>query len=154
MGLWATAAWRSTPRVGELTLHEALTGRRVFQDEDLSNTVRATPPPFLVPPSVLRPDVPPALDAAVMGLLEWNVEARTERGQWVREQLCALTGSFAPFPHGQRELGQLVQDALARKAGLLAERSTAPERRTEGSDPPARSEEPTAKMPGKVSKGS
>jgi eukaryotic-like serine/threonine-protein kinase len=127
-----------------LTLHEALTGRRVFQDEDISNTVRATPPPFLVPPSVLRPEVPAALDAAILGLLAWRVEERTDRGQRVREQLCALPGALAPLPHGQRELGHLVQEALARKAGHVPARSTERETRVEHLATPAKSEAPTA----------
>ncbi|ATB27229.1 serine/threonine-protein kinase [Melittangium boletus] len=134
-----------------LTLHEALTGRRVFQEEDVSNTVRATPPPFLVPPSVHRPEVPPALDAVIMGLLTWQVEERTDRGQRLREQLCALTGAFAPFPHGQRELGRLVQEALARKAGHIPARSTERETRVEHLPTPARSEEPTAVLTRRVS---
>ncbi|MBM7116514.1 serine/threonine-protein kinase [Archangium primigenium] len=126
-----------------LTLHEALTGRRVFQDEDISNTVRATPPPFLVSPSVHRPDVPPALDAALMGLVRWNVQERTERGQRLREQLCALTGVAAPFPRGQRELGRLVQEALAHKAGHVPARSAERETRVEHLPSPPGSEEPT-----------
>jgi eukaryotic-like serine/threonine-protein kinase len=134
-----------------LTLHEALTGRRVFQEEDVSNTVRATPPPFLVPPSVHRPEVPPALDAIIMGLLKWQVAERTDRGQRLREQLCALTGEFAPVPHGQRELGRLVQEALARKAGHIPVRSTEQETRVEHLPTPARSEEPTEVMTRRVS---
>jgi serine/threonine-protein kinase len=98
-----------------LTLHEALTGRRVFPDDTVSDTVRGAPPPFLVPPSVLRPDVPPVLDAAIMELLQWRVEDRTPRGHPLREQLCALTGEHAPYPHGQRELARLVQEAMARR---------------------------------------
>ncbi|MFL5357345.1 serine/threonine-protein kinase, partial [Archangium sp.] len=130
-----------------LTLHEALTGRRVFREEDVSNTVRATPPPFLVPPSVHRPEVPPALDAAIMDLLRWQVAERTDRGQRLREQLCALTGELAPHPHGQRELGRLVQEALARKAGRIPVRSTEQETRAEHLPTPGRSEEPTAVLP-------
>lgn len=130
-----------------LTLHEALTGRRVFQGEDASDSVRSAPPPFLVPPSVHRPEVPPALDAAIMGLLQWEVADRTDRGQRLREQLCALTGESAPHPHGQRELGQLVQGALARKGSRGAARSSEQETRAERVSTPARSEVHTAALP-------
>ena len=128
-----------------LTLHEALTGRRVFQEDDLSHTMRATPPAFLVPPSVLRPEIPAALDTALMELLRWRVEERTDRGQRVREQLGALTGDCAPYPEGQRVLGLLVQEAIAHRAGLAAARSTERETRVESVPPaPTRSEAPTA----------
>ncbi|ATB38985.1 serine/threonine protein kinase [Cystobacter fuscus] len=131
-----------------LTLHEALTGQRVFQGEDASDMVRGAPPPFLVPPSAHRPEVPPALDAAIMELLRWQVADRTDRGQRLREQLCALTGASAPLPHGQRELGRLVQEALARKAGLVPVRNTEQETRVEHLSSPASSEAPTAVLPG------
>ncbi|QRK06675.1 serine/threonine protein kinase [Archangium violaceum] len=131
-----------------LTLHEALTGRRVFQGEDASDTVRSSPPPFLVPPSVHRPDVPPALDAAIMDLLQWQVADRTDRGQRLREQLCALTGELAPHPHGQRELGRLVQEALALKGGRVPPRSAEQGTRLEHMPSQAGSEEPTAVLPG------
>ncbi|MCY1081618.1 serine/threonine-protein kinase [Archangium lansingense] len=127
-----------------LTLHEALTGRRVFQREDASDTVRSVPPPFLVPPSVHCPEVPHELDAAIMDLLQWQVADRTPRGHRLREQLCALTGALAPYPHGQRELARLVQEALAFKGGLAPARSTEQETRLEPTPLSAGSEEPTA----------
>ncbi|MFY0528801.1 serine/threonine-protein kinase [Archangium gephyra] len=131
-----------------LTLHEALTGRRVFQDEDVSDSVRSAPPPFLVPPSVQRPEVPPELDAAIMELLQWRVEDRTPRGQRLREQLCAITGALAPHPHGQRELARLVQEALARKGSHAPVRSTEQKTRLERTPLRAPDEEPTAVLPG------
>ncbi len=99
-----------------LTLHEALTGRRVFQGEAAYNMVSSAPPAYLVPPSIARKDVPSALDTPIMDLLQWRVADRTPRGQRLREQLCALTGALAPYPHGQQELARLVQEALARQA--------------------------------------
>ncbi|WP_375767754.1 serine/threonine protein kinase [Archangium gephyra] len=130
-----------------LTLHEALTGRRVFPGEDASDLVRGAPPPFLVPPSVHRPDVPPELDAAIMELLQWRVEERTPRGQRLREQLCAITGALAPHPHGQRELGRLVQQALARKGSHAPARSTEQETRREPTPLRTRGDEPTEVLP-------
>ena len=81
-----------------------------------------------------------------MGLLKWQVVERTDRGQRLREQLGALPGEFAPLPHGQRELGRLVQEALARKAGRAPVNSTEQKTRVEHFPLPARSEEPTAVM--------
>jgi serine/threonine-protein kinase len=134
-----------------LTLHEALTGRPVFDKEDASDSVRSAPPPFLVPPSTVRPEVPPALDAAIMGLLQWKVADRTPRGHPLREQLCELTGEFAPYPHGQRELARLIQEALARQGGRVPMRGAEQEPRTAHLPATqAGSEEPTAVLPEKL----
>ncbi|HEX5747840.1 MAG TPA: serine/threonine-protein kinase [Archangium sp.] len=98
------------------TLHEALTGRPLFKGgEDISERLNPTPPPSLLPPSAFRPDVPAALDAAIMDLLEWRLEERTPRGQRLRVQLCALTGEYAPYPNGQQALARLIQEALVLK---------------------------------------
>jgi serine/threonine-protein kinase len=128
-----------------LTLHEALTGRRLFQRENAYAMAGSAPPPFLVPPSLARPEVPSALDAPIMDLLQWRVADRTRRGQRLREQLCALTGALAPYPHGQQELARLVQEALARQAGRVPVESTEQETQPVQTtlDAP-RSEEPTA----------
>ncbi|QRN97064.1 serine/threonine protein kinase [Archangium violaceum] len=131
-----------------LTLHEALTGRRVFQDEVVSDTVRSAPPPFLVPPSVLRPDVPLALDAAIMDLLQWNAGDRTPRGHQLREQLCALPGALAPYPHGQRELAHLVQEAMTRQKDKHTARRSEQVTRLERPSAQPQSEEPTAVLSG------
>ncbi|WP_257460450.1 serine/threonine-protein kinase [Archangium lipolyticum] len=130
-----------------LTLHEALTGRRVFQDEAVSDTVGSFPPPFLVPPSVLRPDVPPELDAAIMDLLRWRAGERTPRGHQLREQLCALTGELAPYPRGQRELARLVQEAMTRRGARSTARSSEQVTRLERPSAQPQSEEPTAVLP-------
>ncbi len=98
------------------TLHEALTGHPLFKGEDISERLKPTPPPSLLPPSAFRPDVPPELDAAIMELLQWRSEERTPRGQRLREQLCGMTGAHAPYPHGQQALARLLQEALVLKA--------------------------------------
>ncbi|HEX8537140.1 MAG TPA: serine/threonine-protein kinase [Cystobacter sp.] len=135
-----------------LSLHEALTGRRVFAGEDASDTMRSEPPIFLLPPSGFRSDIPPQLDAAIMGLLEWKVARRTPRGLRLREQLCELTGPFAPYPQGQEELARLVQEAMTRKRELIPVEPS--ERGTEREGTLfARSEEPTAVLSGDVSDG-
>ena len=98
------------------TLHEALTGLPLFKGgEDISERLKPTPPLSLLPPSAFRPDVPPALDEAIMDLLQWRLEERTPRGQRLRDQLCALTGASAPYPNGQQALARLIQEALVLK---------------------------------------
>ncbi|WNG48240.1 serine/threonine protein kinase [Archangium minus] len=127
-----------------LTLHEALTGRRVVSGEDVSDMTRSTPPPSILPPSTIRPEIPPELDAAIMGLLQWRVMDRTPRGLRLREQLCALTGAFAPYPHGQEALARLVQETMVHKRVPVAVPTPEQETRPEGGPVFARSEEPTA----------
>ncbi len=127
-----------------LTLHEALTGRRLFQGEYVSDTSRSTPPSFILPPSSIRPDLPPALDAAIMGLLQWRVMDRTPRGLRLREQLCELSGASAPYPHGQEALARLVQEAMVRRRRPVVIGAPEQETRPQGDPLLARSEEPTA----------
>ena len=115
-----------------LTLHEALTGRRVFPDEDVSGSLRSGPPAFLLPPSTYRPELPAALDAAILELLEWRVAERTSRGLKLRERLCELSGPFAPYPQGQEELARLVQEAMAARHQRSLERGADQETRPEG----------------------
>jgi len=122
-----------------VTLHEALTGQPLFK-EDISERLQPTPPSSLLPPSAFRSDVPPELDAAIMELLEWRSEDRTPRGQRLREQLCGLTGAHAPYPHAQQTLARLVQEALVRKAELVAPRDQ--ETDTTGSSLAGGEEEP------------
>jgi hypothetical protein len=90
------------------TLHELLTGRRLFlagSDVETMQAVLNTPVPRL---SAERADVPRELEAIVMGLLERTVERRTLTGAMLRAQLMALTGDAAPLPKGQRLLAELV----------------------------------------------
>jgi serine/threonine-protein kinase len=97
-----------------LTLHEALTGRRLLTGQDEMELLRAAAEQELLPPSHLRPEVPPELDAIIMGLLERDVKKRTPTGAEVRQQFLALTGEAAPFPSGQLALAQAAQEALQR----------------------------------------
>ncbi|WP_257460242.1 serine/threonine-protein kinase [Archangium lipolyticum] len=121
-----------------VTLHEALTGHSLFKGVDISERVKPTPPPSLLPPSAFRPDVPPELDAAIMELLQWRSEDRTPRGQRLRERLCGLTGAHAPYPHGQQALARLIQETLVLKAEPAAPPNEVPET---ASPPQARCDE-------------
>ncbi len=76
--------------------------------------MRAAAEQQLLPPSHFRPEVPPELDAVVMGLLERDVKKRTATGAEVRQQLLALTGEAAPYPSGQQALSQAAQEAMVR----------------------------------------
>jgi serine/threonine protein kinase len=96
-----------------LTLHEALTGQRVLQGQNEAELMHAAVTQEILPPSQLRPDVPPELDAVVMGLLERSVSKRIATGAEVRQQLLALTGEAAPYPQGQLALARAAQEALA-----------------------------------------
>ncbi|MFL5356469.1 serine/threonine-protein kinase [Archangium sp.] len=125
-----------------VTLHEALTGRRLFKEEDVAERLQPTAPPWLLPPSAFRTDVPPELNAAIMDLLQWRGGERTPRGQRLREQLCSLTGVHAPFPHGQQALARLVQEALVLKAERAEPRDEEPD--TAGPTRSEKEEEPTA----------
>ncbi|MDY7232189.1 serine/threonine-protein kinase [Hyalangium rubrum] len=97
-----------------LTLHEALTGRRVLTGENEAQLLMAAVEQPIPPPSHLRPEIPPELDAVVMRLLERDVNKRTPTGAEARAQLLALTGAVAPFPQGQLELTRAAQQALTR----------------------------------------
>jgi serine/threonine protein kinase len=97
-----------------LTLHEALTGRRVLTGNDEMELMRAAADQELMPPSYFRPDVPPELDAVIMGMLERDLKRRTATGAQVRQQLLSLTGDAAPYPNGQQALAQAAQESLLR----------------------------------------
>jgi serine/threonine-protein kinase len=96
-----------------LTLHEALTGQRVLQGLDEAGLMNAAVAQELVPPSQLRPEVPPELDAVVMALMARDMDQRTPTGAEVRQQLLALTGELAPYPQGQLALARATQMAMA-----------------------------------------
>ena len=86
-----------------LTLHEALTGRRVLNGDCETVMLRGMLPP-IPKPSFLRPDVPPELDQLVMQMLEPLPVDRPASGAEVRDRLVSLLGAAAPFPGGQRAL--------------------------------------------------
>ncbi|MFP2924578.1 serine/threonine-protein kinase [Pyxidicoccus sp. 3LG] len=101
-----------------LTLHEALTGNRVLsglEDEHRSAIVATIRD--LAPPSALRPEVPPEVDAVVMSLLQVGPEERPQRGNHLEDLLRALPGPVAPYPYGQAALAHAIRDALSRRTG-------------------------------------
>jgi hypothetical protein len=102
-----------------LTLHEALTGRRVLRE------LPDTPGAFLnelknlAPPSALRPEVPAELDRVIMSLLRPRPEDRPQRGSHLEELLRAMPGPAAPYPQGPLALAQAIRDVLTPKTGTL-----------------------------------
>jgi serine/threonine protein kinase len=96
-----------------LTLHEILTGDRLLGGDSDRARMEASLRQQLPPPSARRPDCPPELDAAVMGLLERDLDLRTSSGGKLREQLLHLSGVSAPYPDGQEQLARLVQRVKA-----------------------------------------
>ena len=104
-----------------LTLHEALVGNRVFRADsemELMKQVLEAPIPA---PSVLRPDVPPALDAVVMGLLERGLERRTASANELRRQLLALPRELLDVSNGRKVLASFVDKAREWAASRPAE---------------------------------
>src|SRR5262249_29212049 len=95
-----------------LTLHELLTGRAVFAD-----TPRAASRPPVPPPSAARPDVPTALEALVMRLVEQDRCARPSGAGEVRSMLVALGGAAAPLPGGAPLLVAAVERAIGVSPG-------------------------------------
>ena len=121
-----------------LTLHEALTGTLAVRG-DTQQVFQKTGRLVEHPPSLLRPEVPPELDALVMRLLEESPGQRPATGEEVREALTALRGEAAPYPHGQRLLAEAVR-AVAAPAPSEGLAPREPE-------PPSLTEPPTVRLP-------
>ncbi|MCP3105453.1 serine/threonine protein kinase [Myxococcus sp. K15C18031901] len=103
-----------------LTLHEALTGRRTLQAATQEELLRAALDQDVAPPSRSNPEVPPALDAVVMQLLEKDPARRTPSGAVLRQQLLALEGLAAPHPQGQAWLAEAQREAQAHEQAKRA----------------------------------
>jgi serine/threonine-protein kinase len=103
-----------------VVLWEALTGERLFRGENEGHTVERVLFGALSPPSALRSDVPPALDAVVMRGLS---RERTARFGTAKEMALAL--SAAVLPASTPEVGEWVEgraiDALEHRAKLVEE---------------------------------
>jgi serine/threonine-protein kinase len=97
-----------------LTLYEAITSKTVAW-EKLPGEGKTDFQGMIPLPSQLRTEVPPALDAVVGKLLEFDKDARYARGAEVRDRLMGLSGPAAPFPQGQQLLAEAVLDALRQR---------------------------------------
>jgi serine/threonine-protein kinase len=132
-----------------LTLHEALTGTIAVRG-DTQQVFQKAGRLVEHPPSLLRPEVPPELDALVMRLLAQSLDERPASGEEVREALTALRGEAAPYPQGQR----LLAEAVRAVAPPVTAESMVPREPGPGSSPPPAAEEshslaepPTVRLP-------
>ena len=94
-----------------VTLHEALTGRRLFPTGDDAASMNAV---FSMPiprPSALRPEVPAALEDVVMKLLQRELAHRTRSAREALDGFLAVMGPGAPYPTGQKDLVDAVKRA-------------------------------------------
>ncbi|MBL8935030.1 MAG: serine/threonine protein kinase [Archangium sp.] len=94
-----------------ITLHESLTGRRLFPTGDDPVSAHAV---FTMPiprPSQLRPEVPEALENVVMQLLQRELAYRTRSARQALEGFLAVAGNGAAYPTGQKELMAAVKRA-------------------------------------------
>jgi len=94
-----------------LTLHEALVGNRVFRADSEIELMKLVLEAPILPPSALRADVPPQLDAVVMGLLERNLERRTPSASELRRQLLELPRELLDVRSGRKVLSGAVAEA-------------------------------------------
>jgi tRNA A-37 threonylcarbamoyl transferase component Bud32 len=138
-----------------LTLHEALTGVLAVRG-DTQQVLQKTGRLVEHPPSLLRPEVPPELDALIMRLLAEAPEQRPVTGEEVREALAALGGEAAPYPHGQRLLAEAVRTVASEPpATALPEAPPPPPAPPAPVDEerPSLAEPPTIKLPPRPGQG-
>lgn len=90
-----------------IVMHEALTVQRLFRGVDVLDTLRLVREAKCAPPSTLRPDVPPALDAIVMRLLARDPAARFQRA-------IDVVHALRPLLH------ELQGDAVAMRAFMTS----------------------------------
>ncbi len=90
-----------------LTLYETLLGSRKETKSPISmllDSVSSTLPP----PSEIRGEISPELDAAVMKLLAPERTVRTQTGDAARRELMTIGETMGAFPHGKEGLGAAV----------------------------------------------
>jgi serine/threonine-protein kinase len=110
-----------------VTLHEALTGRRLFTAETDLALMQATLRNPIAQPSASRPEVPPALDAVVMGLVEREVRQRTQHAREVVNAITAIGAPLFDLARGKKQLAGLVERAQReRTATPIAASAAAP----------------------------
>jgi serine/threonine protein kinase len=96
-----------------VTLHEAITGRRLFPSNDDTASLRAV---FEMPiplPSATRPGVPPQLERLVMKLLERFADDRMPDARTALAGFLSISGDASAYPRGQAALAEAVSHATA-----------------------------------------
>jgi serine/threonine protein kinase len=102
-----------------VTLHEALTGRRLFDGDTealLAVAVAQQPIPAV---SVLRPGVHPIIDEIVGHLLERDLTKRCANATDVARRLAQLPPELYDLATGRRQLASLVERARATAAASI-----------------------------------
>ncbi|HEY1956101.1 MAG TPA: serine/threonine-protein kinase [Polyangiaceae bacterium] len=98
-----------------VVLYELLTGKPPIEEEGVGETLAAVLSKKPLPPSSLRPEIPPALDAAVMRCLEHDVAARFPDVAHVARAIAPFgTGACASLPDA---IEQTLRQQLRRYSG-------------------------------------
>ena len=110
-----------------LTLHECLIGNRVFRADSEMELMKVCLEGPIVQPSVLRPDVPPKVDALIMGLLQRDLAHRTPSADELRRQLVELPRELLDAQAGRKLLSAAVfkaQEWVAQNAPAASPHKT------------------------------
>ncbi|MBI5481214.1 MAG: serine/threonine protein kinase [Deltaproteobacteria bacterium] len=91
-------------------LHELLTGERLVQAASTVDLLDAVANPKVVPPSTLRPGLPPELDRVLMKALAPEPKDRYASAEEFRVALFPFLG--APLPELRAQTGQTVVDIV------------------------------------------
>lgn len=91
-------------------LHELLTGERLVQAPSTADLLEAVANPKVVPPSLLRPELPPELDRVLMKALAPEPKDRYSSAEAFRVALFPFLGS--PLPELRALTGQTVVDIV------------------------------------------
>ncbi len=110
-----------------LTLHEALTGQPALRGDSEADLMVASTQQQLLPPSRFVPELSPALDAIIMGLLQHDPAQRTPSGEVLQQQLMALSGTEAPYPYGRQQLIEVMRQASTQTASPVVPLQLTPE---------------------------
>jgi serine/threonine-protein kinase len=93
------------------TAWEVLVGSRLFTGDNESRVLQGVLEAEVPAPSVQRPDVPPEVDAVVLGLLAKDKSVRTQTAREVAARLRQLGGELAPYPRGRELLAAAIEGA-------------------------------------------
>jgi serine/threonine protein kinase len=96
-----------------ITFHELLTGRRVFERDHEIGVLLALMAQPIPPPSIARPEIPPALDRIIMKALERQQEDRYASASAMRADLEEFLRSTPSSP-GTSQLAQYLQELFGR----------------------------------------
>jgi eukaryotic-like serine/threonine-protein kinase len=103
-----------------VVLYELSTGRRLFKRKSHAKTIEAITREPIVPPSRVRPDYPPALEAIVLRALSKSPEDRYASAADMRSDLVAIARELAnPVDALAEGMRKLFPDRIAEKEEML-----------------------------------